>query len=176
MVGLGGDQVLLYRSDGQPVKEYDTIAAACAAAASGDAVELPPGTYAESITIPAGVTVRGRGPATVIAGTVTGADGATLKDVYVRVVGDSVDPLYGIKGAGAYFRALDCFVYVENATGPARAVGCVSGGDSRFQNVRVGATGGTEGYGFYQDVGDMFLDHCVARASDCTTAPLRRRG
>lgn len=175
-IGLGGDAVLLYDSGGLPVVEYATITAACAAAASGDMVQPQAGTYTENITIPAGVTVRGRGPATVIAGTVTGASGATLQGVYVRVVGDSPDPLYGVKGAGDKFRVLDCFVYVENATGPARAVAAVSGGETRCQNVRVAAVGGEEGYGFYQDVGDLYTDHCIARASDCTTAPLRRRG
>jgi len=150
--------------------------AAAAVAGAGDVIWLPAAGFSADITIPAGVTVRGRGPATVIAGTVTGASGATLQGVYVRVVGDSPDPLYGVKGAGDKFRVLDCFVYVENATGPARAVACVSGGETRCQNVRVAALGGSEGYGFYQDAGDLYVDHCVARAKDCTTAPLRRRG
>lgn len=38
--------------------DYPTIAAALAAAAPGDVVELAPGTYAESVVLPAGVTLR----------------------------------------------------------------------------------------------------------------------
>lgn len=38
---------------------YSTIAAALAAASSGDAVVVGPGVYAESVTVPAGVTLSG---------------------------------------------------------------------------------------------------------------------
>lgn len=122
----------------------------------------------------AGVTIRGMGLGSVIHGTVTGAEDACLKDVYVDLTADSPNPLYGVKGAGVKFRVLNTYVYVENATGPARAVACVNGGETRCQNVRVGAVGGEEGYGFYAASGKVFLDHCVARAVDCSTAPMNK--
>lgn len=175
-VGLGGDSVLLYRVDGSPVAEFDTISAALSAASRGCTILLPSKAFDENVVMIAGVTIRGMGLGSVIHGTVTGAEDACLKDVYVDLTADSPNPLYGVKGAGVKFRVLNTYVYVENATGPARAVAAVSGGETRCQNVRVAAVGGEEGYGFYQDVGDLYTDHCIARASDCTTAPLRRRG
>lgn len=49
--------VVLSTSTGQ--ETHTTIGAALAAASSGDVVELGPGTYDESVTIPAGVTISG---------------------------------------------------------------------------------------------------------------------
>lgn len=56
-IGLGGDTILLYNSDGTPVEEWPATEAglvqALAAAASGNVVELPAGT----ITLTAGITI-----------------------------------------------------------------------------------------------------------------------
>ena len=119
-IGLGGDLPLLYDADHNPVSEYGSIEAACAAAASGDAVELPPGTYAESFTIPAGVTVRGRGPATVISGAVTLGAGAALVDCTVRLDVDQAEDAVCIvppSGDGEMAYAVNCDIAANNATG-----------------------------------------------------------
>ena len=56
-VGLGGDSILLYHANGNPVSEYATVTLACAAAASGDRIELPPQSLTEDFTVPADVAV-----------------------------------------------------------------------------------------------------------------------
>lgn len=65
-------QIVLARSDGSRTA-YGTIAAALAAAVSGDAVLVGPGTFAESLTIPAGVLLQGMRGMTVISGAVVGS-------------------------------------------------------------------------------------------------------
>lgn len=72
-VGLGGDTILLYKANGDPVVEYAYTAAgltaALAAAANYNTIQLPSGILAlagGTFTIPAYVTVRGMGPETII--------------------------------------------------------------------------------------------------------------
>jgi hypothetical protein len=47
-------------------KAFGTIGAALADARKGDIIQVPPGTYAEAITLPAGVELRAEKPGTVI--------------------------------------------------------------------------------------------------------------
>jgi hypothetical protein len=172
-IGLGGDLPLLYNADHTPVSEYGSIAAACAAAASGDAVELPPGTYTENITIPAGVTVRGRGRATVIAGTVTGGDGAAMQGVRVRIDGDDAGLLYGVyAGASGTFTLEDCEVLVDNATGDATALYSGDAGEIVARRCLLrGVSVGGDGWAAYRGPsgGAGELDHCILQY---TTAPV----
>jgi len=71
-VGLGGDSFLLYDDEtAAPVAEYATLTLALAAAVSGQMVETPGGSYTETVTIPAGVTVCSKGNNTVIHGSST---------------------------------------------------------------------------------------------------------
>jgi hypothetical protein len=117
-VGRAGNRALLFDSGGATLAEYGTIAAALAAAASGDTVQPQAGTYTESFTIPAGVTVRGRGPATVIAGTVTLGDGAAIVDCTVLLDVDQAGDAVAVQGPGTgtgYI--IGCTVAANNATG-----------------------------------------------------------
>lgn len=66
-VGRGGDSILLFNNDGNPVDEfiadYSGLVDALSAANSGEVVQLPaiPITLTGIITIPSGVTLRGMG-------------------------------------------------------------------------------------------------------------------
>jgi hypothetical protein len=70
-VSRAGNRVLLFSGSGALLVEYSTITAALADAAAGDVVEVPAGTWSESVTVPTGVSLRGRGPASIINGYVT---------------------------------------------------------------------------------------------------------
>jgi hypothetical protein len=73
-------QVSLFTTSGG-ILSYATINDALAAASSGDIVKIPPGTYAESFTIPAGVIVDGVNPNIVtISGATTTGPRVTLSD------------------------------------------------------------------------------------------------
>lgn len=72
-IGLGGDTILLYKANGDPVVEFAFtsagLTAALAAAADYNTIQLPSGILAlggGSFTIPAHVTVKGMGPETII--------------------------------------------------------------------------------------------------------------
>lgn len=63
------------------VTEYMTIAAALTAAGAGDTVYIPPGIYAETITLVNGVYVRGIGPREAIRITGGGTTGTVVNTV-----------------------------------------------------------------------------------------------
>jgi hypothetical protein len=108
--------------------DYAGLLAALAAASSGDTVDLPTGTITGAVTVPAGVTVRGRG-GSIIAGTVTLGDGATLDGVTVAVTGDSASALVGVLGPTTGTGYLHkCTITVTNAGGDAYGV-AAQGGD-----------------------------------------------
>jgi len=71
--------------------DWTTITAAMAVAAAGDRVKVDGGTFTESFTIPAGVTLDG--PATTVVGTITTSAGAIIH--LNTVTGDGV-----LSGAG----------------------------------------------------------------------------
>ncbi|RLI84125.1 MAG: hypothetical protein DRP01_08430, partial [Archaeoglobales archaeon] len=85
---------------------YATIVAALAASSSGDTVYAGPGTYAESFTVPAGVTLVGQGGSRVTkitgalaTGTrITLSNGAFLKGFTITL---PTDATYAIQYAGA---------------------------------------------------------------------------
>lgn len=91
------------------VTTYSTIAAALAAAISGDIVYVGPGTYTESITIPDGVRILGFPAAqqVVIAGAdttstrVTFAGTGTLREVTVVGPSSGSNPAIDASGIGA---------------------------------------------------------------------------
>jgi hypothetical protein len=121
------------------------LLAALAAASSGDTVDLATAAYSGDVTIPAGVQVRGRG-GSIIAGTVTLGDGATLDGVPVTVAGDQAGALVGVygptSGTGYLHR---CTITVTNAGGDAYGV-VAQAGDLVLRECHGSATG-TDGYG-----------------------------
>ncbi len=119
-VGLGGDLPLVLHADGSPASEYATAAAACAAATSGERVQLQAGVYLEDLTVPAGVVLAGRGPATVIAGQVTLEDGAAIVHCDVLRDEDTLDDVVCIvppDGDGEMAYVWGCELVAHNATG-----------------------------------------------------------
>ena len=148
-VGVGLDSVLLSAGDGTPAAEYATLTLACAAAASGGTIWLAPATYAESFTVPAGVTVVGLSRADcVITGAVTVSDGTTLECLsIVRSIDDAGACNGVIEGAGAINATLnDVYIKVENATGEALAVYMANGGRIDATLTELRAPTGSAGY------------------------------
>ena len=96
--------------------EYTTIASALAAASSGDIVEVGPGTYAESVTIPSGVTLRGsaRPLRTTISGAaatgtrVTLGNGANLIGFTITLPTDAVGAVATSVGIGQRTEVVSC--------------------------------------------------------------------
>lgn len=93
---------------GASVSRYSTIADAIAASSSGDAILVGPGTYAESFTVPAGVTMQGAygGGTTVISGSgatgtrITMSNGSTVRQVFVVLPTDAVPAVSFAGGVG----------------------------------------------------------------------------
>jgi hypothetical protein len=155
-VGLGGDMVLLYHSDGSPVNEYATVSATAAAASSGDAIHLQAKTYTEDVTIPAGVAVWGHGNS-IIDGQVTLSAGAQLNAVGVIRSGDQAGELVGIVGPESGYADVDhCWVEVTNATGPAYALQ-VGAGKVYVRNTPTKAAGGEASYAVYGQCANCYL-------------------
>ena len=106
-VNLGTGIDLL--STGGAVTSYPTIGAALAVAASGEVVRVGPGTYAESVTIPAGVRLVGHpaAQAVILAGAdttsvrVTFADSATLREFTVVAPSSGGNAAIDCTGLGA---------------------------------------------------------------------------
>lgn len=108
--------------------DYTTITAAIAAAANGDIILICPGTYSESFTIAADVSLFGFGQEqTVVDGTITiaaGADSITLTNIYVNDSKSESGTLYGINvTGGSYIWIRNCRVELTNT----HATGAVTG-------------------------------------------------
>lgn len=92
---------------GTTAVEYATITLALAAAIAGNVVLVPPGTYAESFTIPAGVVLRSTGgvTVTVISGAAATGTRITLGGTSSKITGFTVllptDAVPAISYAGA---------------------------------------------------------------------------
>jgi len=130
------------------VSTYSTITAALAAASSGDIVRVGPGTYSESVTVPAGVKLQGGGFRTIIDGAAaTGtrialSNGSTVQDLTVEL---PTDAAYAINGpSGSSDEAL-CY------------------------NIRLEGQGGS-GVGIRCQNGDLFLRNCFYNSGTADAA------
>jgi hypothetical protein len=152
-VGLGGDTVLLYDAGGDPVREYAAdatgLAAALAAAASGDIVEIPAGTITANPTIGAGVTLRGRGWASIINGYVLGGVNSKLDNCKVYQSVNTSSDIVGVIGpdAAGTFYVRDVFIELIQA-GAGKALGALArGGAGAYLELqggwRIRVNGGT---------------------------------
>jgi len=158
-VSRAGNRVLLFSGSGALLAEYSTIAAACAAASSGDRVHPAAGTYAESFTVPAGVLLEGLGAATIITGAVTLK--GRLKACRVTRTANSGDVLAGIVAGSVGDVGIiddDVIVDVQNSGGPAYAVYMVTGGDITVREGDLLAEVGDEGYAAWVSSGDFYHD------------------
>jgi len=125
--------------------EYDVddagMAAAIAAAASGDTISIPPTTLSDDYTIPAGVTVTGESISDVVfSGQVTLGAGAAVEHLSVIISENDALDYYGIIGPDsgeAYVK--QCWVSVTQAgAGDGYGVSCYNqDGDLQVYGGRV---------------------------------------
>ena len=166
IIGIGLDSVLLSAGDGSPAAEYATITLACAAASSGATILLAPATYAESFSVPEGVTVRGESREDcVITGAVTLGDGSTLECLSIVRSIDDAGVCYGVIDGGGTATITDITIDVANATGAAYAVYMANGGRIDAWVAELLAETGSVGYAAYVSAGDFYLWSGVARGT-----------
>lgn len=139
-INRAGNRVLLLPGDGGLASEYAYteagVIAALVAAAAGDVVDLPAGTLTltATLTIPAGVTLRGMGAATVIDGAVVLGEGARLIDVIASLADTDSDDLVVVQGGNS---AVCVHVTViGEQSGAGAIIGIVSTADSADTPMR----------------------------------------
>lgn len=118
-----GRGVLVFSASGAYLREYEASAAglatALAEAGTGDIVEIPAGTIAANVTVPAEVTLRGRGRGSIISGTVT-LNGILDNCSVIQNVGSDTDVVAVIAGPGALLSHVSIQV---SQYGPGKALG-----------------------------------------------------
>lgn len=163
-VGLGGDTVLLFASDGSPVAEYAAtntgFAEAIAAASAGDLIQLPLAiTLTAAHAIPASVTLRG--PCVITASgdygkllTVDAASILEMLEINYTTTSSSGDPssIYGSEGCNLrHIKAITTNSTDATATYGLKFDGIADGGvrihDCYF--AAVGSVAGAGRYGIY---------------------------
>lgn len=158
---------------------YLTIAAALAAAASGQQVYILPGTYSESITIPTGVSIRGISVGTVIvqrlavtANTtlVTMGHNSRLEDLTLQLTSATAGlTLKGIEYPGttsATARTRSVLITISNtSTGTGTIYGIHSGGTGvslsdtdaiRASSIIISAAVTSKAVGIYSNTANTF--------------------
>ena len=137
-VSRAGAGVLLFSGSGALLTEYAFteagLAAAFADSASGDVVDLPAGTLTGDVTVPAGVTVRGMGVATVLSGAVVLGEGAYLIDVTASLVDSDSDDLVVVQGGNGSVCVHVTAIGEQSGTGA--IIGIVSTADSADTPMR----------------------------------------
>lgn len=172
VVQRAGNKVLRFDGADALLAQYNRdatgLAAALAGAASGDIVEIPAGTIAASVTVPAGVTLRGMSRAnTIIAGLVTLGDLSALENLTVLRQVDQVGVLAGVTvGASGTAILQGVKVRIENNSGPAYAVLMDAGGNINAYETELIASIGTDGYAAYVTSGTF--NHYSGRAVGST--------
>jgi hypothetical protein len=133
-VSRAGAGVLLFSGAGALLTEYSTVTAALAASTDGDIVRGAAGTYAENLTVPAGVTLRGMGAATVIDGAVVLGEGARLIDVTASLTDTDSDDLIVVQGGNGAVCVHVTVIGEQSGTGA--IIGIVSTADSADTPMR----------------------------------------
>jgi hypothetical protein len=115
-VGLGGDTILLYNSNLDPVEEFPVtdagLTAALAAASSGDIVLLPSSSIAGDHTIPGEVSVAGmERQRSILTGKITMEDLASLWNLSVLRTADDSNPLYAVTSTSGTSYLYNCTVF-----------------------------------------------------------------
>ena len=166
-----GTSILLFSSNANPLREYERGSAGLSQAITdavwGDIIELPAGGISASVTIPAGVTLRGRGWNSVLNGTLTLASGAaaehlrvyqsvnssddiigiigpssgeaTIRDVQVSLTQAGAGKAAGLVSSGGTLRAYECEVWVNGAAGSAWGYAAATGGVVEINQGQVKA-------------------------------------
>lgn len=153
-VGLGGDTILLLRSNRMPVAEFNPdaagMSAACAAAVWGDVILLPVGRIEADVLVPAGVTLQGHGWASSLNGMVTLADGARVEHLCVYQSVNTATDVLGVIGPSSGAAVLRDVQVALVQAGTGKALGLLAnGGILRSYGCEVwvqGAEGSAWGY------------------------------
>ena len=144
------------------------MAAAIAAAASGDTLWLPPCSLTASFTVPASVTLHGISATDcVLTGQVTLSDGSALESLSIIRSEDDAGAVYGIACAEALTASLrGVVVNVANATGAAYGIYVTDASTFNAYETELVATTGSVGYAAY--VANGTLNHYSGRAVGTT--------
>ncbi len=188
-LGGGGNGVLLNHLGTITVYDADVtgLTAALAAAASGDQVWIPGGTYADNFTVPAGVSVMGATRnGTVITGKVTLGGAASIESLSVIRTASSSSTLTGVEGPSVTYPpempqeereiygkglVINCLIWVDNAgTGMAIGVRVANSGSVEVIDSELnGISHGGVGYGGGIDGGAGNLYHYGGKCTGSTT-------
>ena len=161
-IGLGGDTILIYHANGNPVDEEPAteagLIAAIGAANSGDIIELPIVTIAGDHTIPAGVHVYGISCfSTILTGQITGSASASLENCSIIRSASDANAVYGVAApaTGTFYLSRIHISAAQAGAGNAAAIYSNAGGDVEAWNCSLLAPAGGGGwhYGVYMDVG-----------------------
>jgi hypothetical protein len=153
------------------------LTSALAVAAAGDIIILPAGTITADVALISGLEVVGFGrDRTIIAGSITGAESASLASLTVTISANSSGDVYGIiapatgelviddgyPSPGTSFRVIDCDIRVDNAgSGDAFGFSTAATGALYLEQVRIEATStGGEGW-----AGEYVADFCHLHGS-----------
>lgn len=171
-VQRAGNRVLLFSGGGELLEEYGAIPEALAAATAGDVVQVPAGTWAGNLNIPAGVTVAGIGWASIINGYVMLHPGSALRTCKVYQSVNSASDIIGVMGpyaAGSAY-VIDVFVELIQA-GSGKALGTLARGGAgailEWQgNYRIRCSGGTGSRWAYEgtDGSAVIMNHGNVKA------------
>lgn len=144
------------------------LTAALAAAASGERVIVPPGTFTASYVVPAGVVVVGAGHLlTTITGSVTLGAGAGVGYLAITRTANDAGDLTGLiapaSGTGWAWRVL--VSVTQSGAGNAYAAYSAAGGVLRLDVCELLSPAGGAGthYGTYRDSsgGSIYGDNCI---------------
>ena len=168
-----GYLIFLYKISTAKIKPYSfTVAgmtAALAAAAIGDAIEIPIGTLTGDYTMVAGVKVVGKSRfATILTGQITGAAGASIENLSNIRTANDANALSGIVGqAAGIFYVHACHVEVtQSGAGTAAAVRQDAAGTVEVWSTYLSALSvGGAGYATYRTAGAIVIDGGVRLGS-----------
>jgi len=157
-----GYAIELYRSGSQKRSYYsateDGLNAAIAAASSGDAIFMPPGTYSGNHTIPDGVSVVGLDrKRCILTGQINLGLNSILSEVSVTRTGSS-GTLYGVVIENSNSRVVGCLITVTNSGGDAIGVYASPGVVGYSDGCSVDVTASGDGWGYYADGSDIYIE------------------
>jgi len=140
-----GHIVLIQAATGElvdySVADEDGLTAALAAATAGDVVWLPACEVSGDHVVPAGVTLRGLGLASVLTGQVTLGAGAEARDLAVTRDEDDAGDVVGVLAGGAAPAYLhNATVEAVNATGAGYAVAADESSLYVYGGTLIGST------------------------------------
>jgi hypothetical protein len=160
-IGLGGDTILLYASNGDPVAEFDPDSAgldsAIAAASSYDTIFIPSVEIGGNHTLPNQITLKGIGPQTRLTGTITGGTDTEVNFITFKQEVNNANTLKALIGpSSGFFSVADCVVDLQQSgSGDVQAISNAGSGFIQLYRsyIHVSSIGGIA-YAIYQNSGN----------------------